>query len=399
MLPASKLFLTVHLAHIFIGLPSSLGDDLPPLDTSAESIGIASSDWGYTVSVTPQGVYHPNSASDLANLLSIADDHKIEVAARGRGHNVLGTAQVENGIVVDMSSLNEIGEIETDGEKSSIWVGAGATWRDVAAQTLPLGQLPPVFNDYIDLTVGGTLSLGGVGSQTVFKGMQVDNVLELEIATIKDGVLSCSPSDGVCPFDAILGGLGQFGIITKVRLPLEPAPSTVNYIRALYSSLGDMLQEMDNLIAAAGVLGVQGFAAPSDPQGLAVATGNAFPDAVLPSDVGPFVFYLETYYDSSLGDGPVSGLAPVEGGLNSLLGIPTMVYLARLDPVEAALRADGLWFFPHPWIDVFLPASQAETFITNELSSLGPLDAVGPILIYPYRTGTMSQPKILFFLR
>ncbi len=48
-----------------------------------------------------------------------------------------------------------------DGDR--VTVEAGATWREVLAATLPHGLAPPVLPDYLDLTIGGTLAVGGVG--------------------------------------------------------------------------------------------------------------------------------------------------------------------------------------------------------------------------------------------
>ena len=42
-------------------------------------------------------------------------------------------------------------------------VDAGATWSEVLAATLPHGLTPPVFTDYLGLSVGATLVVGGVG--------------------------------------------------------------------------------------------------------------------------------------------------------------------------------------------------------------------------------------------
>ncbi len=43
---------------------------------------------------------------------------------------------------------------------------------------------PPVFTDYIELSIGGTLSLGGIGGTSYRYGVQVDNVLSLEVVTV-----------------------------------------------------------------------------------------------------------------------------------------------------------------------------------------------------------------------
>lgn len=43
----------------------------------------------------------------------------------------------------------------------------------------------------------------------------------------KGEILNCSKRQNSDLFDGVLGGLGQFGIITRARIALEPAPTMV----------------------------------------------------------------------------------------------------------------------------------------------------------------------------
>lgn len=44
----------------------------------------------------------------------------------------------------------------------------------------------------------------------------------------KGEVVNCSKEQNGDLFHSVLGGLGQFGIITRARIVLEPAPAKVN---------------------------------------------------------------------------------------------------------------------------------------------------------------------------
>lgn len=59
------------------------------------------------------------------------------------------------------------------------------------------------------------------------------------------------------------------------------------------------------------------------------------------------------------------------------------------------LAATGDWYRPHPWLSVFLPASEARRYVTEALATLTP-DAVGPIpmLLYPMRRGPVPAPGL-----
>lgn len=99
----------------------------------------------------------------------------------------------------------------------------GELWINVLNKTLKYGLAPKSWTDYLHLTIGGTLSNAGVSGQTFRHGPQISNVKELEIVTGNG-----RPQQNSNLFHAALGGLGQFGIITRARIALEPAPRMVS---------------------------------------------------------------------------------------------------------------------------------------------------------------------------
>ena len=128
-----------------------------------------------------------------------ANRHGHKVAPQGQRHSVYGRAQTDGGIVIDMSQRRSIHSVGAD----RVTVDAGATWRDVLAATLPQRLTPPVLANYLDLSVGGTLVIGGVGDTTTRYGMQSDNVLELEVVTGEGRRVRCSPRRNADLFDAV----------------------------------------------------------------------------------------------------------------------------------------------------------------------------------------------------
>ena len=111
---------------------------------------------------TPNAVLLPASAHDVAAAVRRAAGQGRRFAAQGRRHSVFGRAQARDGIVADMGRLRTLHAVQQD----RVVVEAGASWREVVAATLPHGHTPPVLTDYLDLSVGGTLAVGGVGSAT-----------------------------------------------------------------------------------------------------------------------------------------------------------------------------------------------------------------------------------------
>lgn len=106
------------------------------------------------------------------------------------------------------------------------------------------GKSPPTLTDYIDLSIGGTLSVGGIGGQVFAHGLQVDNVLELQVVTGKGKLVTCSPTHRKKLFNSVRAGLGQFGIIVRARVRLVDVPSTVRVYTAFYTEFADNAQHL-----------------------------------------------------------------------------------------------------------------------------------------------------------
>lgn len=62
-------------------------------------------------------------------------------------------------------------------------VGGEKTWIDVLRAGLDYGLAPVSWTDYLYLSVGGTLSNGGISGQAFLHGPQISNVLELDVIT------------------------------------------------------------------------------------------------------------------------------------------------------------------------------------------------------------------------
>jgi cytokinin dehydrogenase len=141
--------------------------------------------------------------------------------------------QADKGIVIEMSSMRGIKVMphgDDDCALPFVEASGGELWVDVLEATLKEapGLAPNSWTDYLYLSVGGTLSNAGVSGQTFRHGPQISNVLQLEVVTGKGEIVICSPSKQSELFYAVLGGLGQFGIITKARIIIEPAPEKVS---------------------------------------------------------------------------------------------------------------------------------------------------------------------------
>ncbi|KAJ8570460.1 hypothetical protein K7X08_037432 [Anisodus acutangulus] len=129
-------------------------------------------------------------------------------------------------------------------------VSAGELWINILHESLKLGLAPKSGTDYLHLTVGGTLSNAGISGQAFKHGPQINNVYQLEVVTGKGEVITCSEEQNADLFHGVLGGLGQFGIITRARIALEAAAKKVKWIRVLYSDFATFSNDQENLISS-----------------------------------------------------------------------------------------------------------------------------------------------------
>jgi cytokinin dehydrogenase len=223
---------------------------IPDLDgtlhTDEASLSAAADDFGHIVHRRPAAVLRPGSVADVVAMVRFCDRRGIPVAPRGQGHATNGQAQVAGGLVIETAPLAAIQPLGPG--STGVRVGAGAKWSDVAKATLAHGLTPPVFTDYLELSVGGTLSVGGLGGQTHRHGAQVDNVLELEVVTGAGELLRCSPTRHRDLFLAVLAGLGQCAVVVGATVRLVRAPETVRHYLLPYDDLRTFVEDQRLLV-------------------------------------------------------------------------------------------------------------------------------------------------------
>jgi FAD/FMN-containing dehydrogenase len=229
---------------------------------------------------------------------------------------------------------------------------------------------PPVLTDYLELSVGGTLSAGGIGGATHRHGLQVDNVMELEVLTPDGQVRTCTAGDDL--FDLVRGGWGRHGIILGARIPLIPAHTHARRYVLRYPDLAQFLADQRLLLAGRHFDHLEGQAKPG------------------------WVYEIEavSYYT------PPAAPIDVPAGLSyerveSVADLTYFDFLNRVAEGEQFLRQIGDWDRPHPWADLFLPDTAADEFLTGLMAemTIEDLGENGVFLIYPFDTTVATAPR------
>jgi cytokinin dehydrogenase len=365
------------------GLKAILGDRLV---TDAAVLAANTSDFGRLLQQPPLAVARPNSTDEVAKIVRWARGAKVGIVSRGQAHSQCGLSLLAGGITLDTSLLNSIGA--PDAARGRIDVGGGTIWRDVAAAALKAGLQPPVLTNNLGVSVGGTLSVAGLGIASFRHGCQGDNVLELEVVTGAGDVVVCSAEKDRELFDAVRSGLGLCAVITRATLKLVPAKSRVRTHYLLYDDLPSFMKDAETLMTDGRFTHIESWCVPC-PQGFRKVNGA-------PTPFAQWFFPLHASVEFDPASPPddralLAGLAyyravHVEDRDN-------FEFANRLEPLFELWKRSGYWGNAHPWMESVLPWEVSAPYITGVLKDFPPhLLGGGHVLLWPSRGDTSHVP-------
>ncbi len=345
------------------------------------------SDFGRVVSRRPQVVVRPHSAEDVARVVKFAGRHSLSVATRGAGHSQSGQSLSEQ-IVLDTSNLPKIFSNTPD----SVTVQAGTKWRQLLEHLAPQWLSPPVLTNNLDVTVGGTLSMGGLGVASWRHGTQADNCLELEVVTGTGEIVRCSDNENRDLFDAARCGVGQFGVITQAVLKLRRHRPRFRSFYLLYDNLDLLLDDLKTVMDDARFDYLESWCVPC-PQGFKRVAGNSQPFA-------QWFFPLHATVEMEA-DGTAEAALEKLDGLKFYKHVHTEdgsmgEFFTRLDALFALWKRGGFWDMAHPWMECVLPWQTTAPYISQVLANLPPQAVTGGhILLWPARGEASRAPMFM----
>jgi glycolate oxidase len=178
----------------------------------------------------PSAVVFPGSASEVCRIMEIAGRERFPVIPRGAGTGMTGGAlAVEGGLVMAMSRLDRILEIDAENQVAVVEPGVitGRFQEAVRRQGL---FYPPDPASQAFCTMGGNVAECSGGPSAVKYGVTRDYVLGLEVVLpsgklIRTGVRTAK---GVVGYDLtrlFIGSEGTLGIVTKIIVRLLALPT------------------------------------------------------------------------------------------------------------------------------------------------------------------------------
>jgi cytokinin dehydrogenase len=309
----------------------------------------ASRDFGRIVRGASAGVVRPRTVDDVAAVLAFASEHRLAITPRGHGGSGGGQSVARGGLTLDLNGLDRVSP--PDARRDVVVAEGGAPIRAIvdAAMGAPTPRIPRVLPLYLQMTAGGLLSAGGVGSTSHRYGPVIANVRALDVVTGDGRIVSCSREMERPLFDAALGGLGRYGVIARATFELRPVTRQVRTVHLVYDDPERWLDDQRALVRGGGFDHLEGFCWMG-------AKGLRTNDR--PAPFAQWLFGLQIGFshdgDAAAGEDVLRDLHPWRRLAAS--DDTVAAHARRYTPRFEAMHASGAWEQSHPWVEYFVPS-------------------------------------------
>jgi FAD/FMN-containing dehydrogenase len=152
-----------------------------------------------------------SDVGDVISAVNFGRENKLAIAIRGGGHNGPGFGSVDEGLVIDMSTMKGV---RVDPTGHTVRVGPGCTTGDVDHATHAFGQAVP-FGIISTTGVAGLTLNGGHGYLSRQYGLTIDSLLEADVVLADGRFVTASEKENPDLLWALRGGGGNFGVVTS----------------------------------------------------------------------------------------------------------------------------------------------------------------------------------------
>ena len=196
----------------------------------------------------------PISTNEVSGILRYAHANRIPVTPRGTGTNLVGsTVPLFGGIIVDLSRMNRI--LELDRDTMTATVEPGVLLQNLQAYVEERGFFYPPDPGEKASSIGGNISTNAGGMRAVKYGVTRDYVRGLEVVLADGTVLiaggkQVKDASGLSLKHLLIGSEGTLAIITKCLLRLIPKPETSVSVLVPYADLETGIQSVLTILRA-----------------------------------------------------------------------------------------------------------------------------------------------------
>jgi decaprenylphospho-beta-D-ribofuranose 2-oxidase len=186
-------------------------------NNTADQDPYLTSDYSRLHPVKVERVIKGHEEEQLIQIVNEAKEKKLTISIAGQRHSQGGHTYYKDGIVVDMTSYNQI--LSFNPQEKKIRVQAGATWEDIQDKINPYGLSIKTMQSQNIFTVGGSISINAHG-RDIRNGSLIKSVDSFRLLTADGQIIQVSRTEHADWFPLVLGGYGLFGLILDVTLTL-----------------------------------------------------------------------------------------------------------------------------------------------------------------------------------
>ena len=202
----------------------------------------------------PLAVLLPESVQQVINIIKVCQQENLPIVTRGAGTGLSGGAHpLANGILLNLSKLNEIFEINTELQYARVGPGVRNLAISEAASEFNLYYAPDP-SSQIACTIGGNIAENSGGVHCLKYGLTVHNLLEVTFVSIDGEVLTigseCLENSGYDILALLTGSEGMLGIMVEAKVKLLPKPSNKEVILAAFNKIEEAGEAVANIIAS-----------------------------------------------------------------------------------------------------------------------------------------------------
>jgi glycolate oxidase len=201
----------------------------------------------------PDCVVFPRTATDVVEIVRLANRHKVPLVGRGAGTGLSGGAIARHGgVIVSFSRMNRIVEIDAENQRATVQPGVVNADLSVAVEHLGLHFAPDPSSQKA-CTIGGNVSENSGGPHTLAYGVTTNHVLSLEIVLpsaerMRLGTAALDPP-GYDLTGLFVGSEGTFGLVTEITVKLTRLPEAVKTLLAIFDSVDDATETVAEITA------------------------------------------------------------------------------------------------------------------------------------------------------
>jgi FAD/FMN-containing dehydrogenase len=174
--------------------------------------------WNGSIDRRPGLIARCRGVSDVSAAVRFAGERDVLVAVRGGGHSFPGLSVCDDGLVIDLSLMNDV---RLDPERRTARVEAGTLIGDLDRETQAHGLAVPAgvvsHTGVAGLTLGG-----GIGWIMRKYGLSIDQLMAVDLVTAEGEQVRASEHENADLFWGVRGGGGNFGIVTHFEFRLNP---------------------------------------------------------------------------------------------------------------------------------------------------------------------------------